>query len=229
MAWYHVGGCSCPVGCCDCGPPAPHEAAQRQGYEDGANNLEPREYSDKGDQDAYNERYLKGYRSYLDKLPVPEGKVVFLGSNPSCSSPFLDPFSHCKSANTMLNQWIPAMGLTRDQVYFMNVANYKTPKNRPLKQAEISWEARRLRQLLDGQVVVTLGKAAQKAVAIAFKEFVARLGADGYVIHEDFPLKGWIRMPHPSGRNRQLNDRAYVEKVLEDSKVIIQNHMKGNK
>jgi len=20
MAWYHVGNCSCPVGCCDCGP-----------------------------------------------------------------------------------------------------------------------------------------------------------------------------------------------------------------
>lgn len=19
MAWYHVGGCDCPVGCCDCG------------------------------------------------------------------------------------------------------------------------------------------------------------------------------------------------------------------
>ena len=21
MAWYHVGNCSCPVGCCDCGEP----------------------------------------------------------------------------------------------------------------------------------------------------------------------------------------------------------------
>jgi hypothetical protein len=19
MAWYHVGGCDCPIGCCDCG------------------------------------------------------------------------------------------------------------------------------------------------------------------------------------------------------------------
>jgi hypothetical protein len=23
MAFYHVGGCSCPEGCCDCGDPSP--------------------------------------------------------------------------------------------------------------------------------------------------------------------------------------------------------------
>ena len=27
MAFNHVGNCSCPVGCCDCGPPAPERNA----------------------------------------------------------------------------------------------------------------------------------------------------------------------------------------------------------
>lgn len=29
MAFYHTGGCSCPVGCCDCGPANPHESTDK--------------------------------------------------------------------------------------------------------------------------------------------------------------------------------------------------------
>lgn len=148
----------------------------------------------------------------LDSMPVPAGKVVFLGSNPSCSSPYNDPFSHCKSANKMLNQWIPALGLTRDQVHFMNVANYKTPRNRPLKRSEIDAEIPRLIELLRGQIVVTLGKTAGDVMLDMLE---CGLMAPNQ-------QETTIFMPHPSGRNRKLNDREWVNVMLGVSRFKLQ-------
>ena len=33
MAFYHVGGCSCPTGCCDCGPTTKHTHVLAHKYE----------------------------------------------------------------------------------------------------------------------------------------------------------------------------------------------------
>lgn len=143
-------------------------------------------------------------KDQLDKAVIPEGKVVFLGSNPSCSSPYDDPFSHCKSATKILSEWIPAIGLTRDDVYFVNVANYKTPKNRPLKKSEIKAELPRLAVQLKGHILVALGKSAQQAVALLAS--LNLLSADD--------LKKTVCMPHPSGLNRQLNDKDWVRQQI---------------
>lgn len=151
-------------------------------------------------------------KDQLDNAIIPEGKVVFLGSNPSCSSPYDDPFSHCKSANKILSEWIPALGLTRDQVYFANVANYKTPKNRPLKKSEIKAELPRLALQLNGHVVVALGKAAQEAIAL--------LAASSLLSSND--LARIACMPHPSGLNRQLNDKEWVKQQLTICKQKIE-------
>lgn len=147
----------------------------------------------------------------LDFAVIPEGKVVFLGSNPSCTSPYNDPFSHCKSANKMLSEWIPALGLTRAQVYFANVANYKTPRNRPLKKSEVTAEIPRLAVQLNGKIVVALGKTAQ--------ETMSRLIESGLVPSNQRDRV--IYMPHPSGLNRQLNDKAWVASQLEAAKLRI--------
>lgn len=147
----------------------------------------------------------------LDSAVIPEDKVVFLGSNPSCSSPYNDPFSHCKSANKMLNEWIPALGLTRDQVYFANVANYKTPRNRPLKKSEVTIEIPRLAVQLNGKIVVALGKTAQ--------ETMSRLIESGLVPSNQ--RDRIIYMPHPSGLNRQLNNKAWLQETLEQAKKKI--------
>lgn len=143
----------------------------------------------------------------LDLAVIPEGKVVFLGSNPSCSSPYNDPFSHCKSANKILSEWIPALGLTRDQVYFANVANYKTPRNRPLKKSEIKAELPRLAKQLDGKVIVTLGKTAQEAATM--------------LIEAGLNTTALVSMPHPSGLNRKLNNKEWVHAQLKEAKEKI--------
>lgn len=150
-------------------------------------------------------------KARLDVISVPEGKVVFLGSNPSCSSPYEDPFSHCKSANKMLTEWIPALGLTRAEVHFMNVANYKTPGNRALKQKEIIHEVSRLIELTRGQVVVTLGKSAVLAMCDVVDNY------RGTTDHDDH-TPTVIEMPHPSGRNRLLNDKGFVQKMLIEAR-----------
>ncbi len=147
----------------------------------------------------------------LDSAVIPEDKVVFLGSNPSCTSPYNDPFSHCKSANKMLNEWIPALGLTRSQIYFANVANYKTPRNRPLKKSEVVAEIPRLAVQLSRNIVVALGKTAQ--------ETMSRMIGLGLVSSDQ--MDRVIYMPHPSGLNRQLNDKAWVALQLLAAKAKI--------
>ncbi len=189
MAWYHTNSCSCPVGDCCCFMDTP-------------------EYKE--------EQRVKADKKRLDEMPVPEGKVVFLGSNPSCTSPYEDPFSHCKSANKMLNEWIPALGLTRDQVHFMNVANYKTQGNRPLKWREVQVELGRLARLTCLQNVVTLGKTA----AMAMEAIVSA----SYVMSTPCP-RIVINMPHPSGRNRLLNDKDWVQQMLVENKQKLQKVM----
>lgn len=144
-------------------------------------------------------------------------KIVFIGSNPSCTSPVNDPFAHCMSANRMINDWIPKLGLTRDQVEFMNVANYKTPKNRPLKTKEIDAELPRLTVALVGRKVVTLGKTAEIAIDRMCRENF--LNGNGPEVEPTLVLN----LPHPSGRNRLLNDRAKVEQMLSEVKQALES------
>lgn len=132
-------------------------------------------------------------------------KIIFLGSNPSNASPFNDPFTHCKS-RIVLEQWLPALGLTLDDVEFANVSNEKTPNNRPLRRHEIDVEYPRLRALLAQRAVVTLGKTAE--LAAGFVAFT--LSADQKPVV--------INLPHPSGRNRVLNDKAKVAEILQKAR-----------
>jgi uracil-DNA glycosylase len=142
--------------------------------------------------------------------------IVFLGSNPSCTSPVNDPFSHCKSANKMLNDWIPKLGLIRSEVVFKNVANYKTVGNKPLSVRQINIEIPRLTYELDNCLVVTLGKTAEKAI-------LKCLSHNSMIV--------WCyALPHPSGLNRLLNDKEAVEAMLQDAKrqIELAIHMRSH-
>lgn len=78
----------------------------------------------------------------------------------------------------------------------VNVLNEKTENNRPLNGAEIKAALPRLAIDLKGvDRVVALGKTAAKALS--------QLGVSFY------------EMPHPSGRNRLLNDVTYVEQKVK--------------
>lgn len=112
--------------------------------------------------------------------------MIFVGSNPSVRGP------DCKALEN-LKRWQKIMGLELHQTTFTNVSWKTTPKNRPLKRSE--YELSRLfKEVYEHEHVVALGRTASQALTI--------LEVDHFVL------------PHPSPKNRVLNDKALVEHKL---------------
>ena len=120
-------------------------------------------------------------------------KIVFVGSNPSNASTTDTPFHGSAKSSQILAQW------TKDLVgviTYVNVLDQKTDSNRPLKTSEIrSSLPRLLKDISEADKIIALGKTAAKALSMAGIKF--------------------CEMPHPSGRNRLLNDPAYVEQKIK--------------
>lgn len=114
-------------------------------------------------------------------------KVLFVGSNPSSSSPDGSAFHpSCRSRKT-IESWIS--GLECDARY-ENVSNVKTPQNRPLSLREIKDALPDLSSRLsayEGFKIVAVGAAANKAL-------------------QTLGVHNFMHIPHPSGRTRVYND-----------------------
>lgn len=121
--------------------------------------------------------------------------VMVVGSNPSRSQPNPKlPFFGSRSLAILL-YWLEALGC--QHAHLTNVSDQVTPENRPLKVSE--YQLDRLKAEIDREnptAIITVGKTADHALK--------KLGVDHY------PL------PHPSGRNRLLNDPDYVRERLEE-------------
>lgn len=77
--------------------------------------------------------------------------------------------------------------------------NKKTHKNRSLTKREILDSISSLKENIDGirpDKIVALGKTASVALTL---------------LHVDF-----FEMPHPSGRNRLLNNKDYISKKINE-------------
>lgn len=110
--------------------------------------------------------------------------VVFVASNPS----HLGPDSPAKKN---FYKWVGALGA--DIYTFHNVSNRVTPGNRPLKRSE--YELDRLRnELGNATKIVALGNTASDALN--------KLGVKHF------------KLPHPSPRNRLLNDAQLIDDLL---------------
>jgi len=130
-------------------------------------------------------------------------KILFIGSNPSQRSKSIVPFWSDTKSNKVLKQWCDQLFYgSMESLHYWNVAHYPTPGNRPLKTCEIHDALPKLREKIDEicpDKIVTLGKTAEKALQLLKIEHCA--------------------MPHPSGRNRLLNDPKYVEAKIEGLKT----------
>lgn len=116
-------------------------------------------------------------------------RVLFVGSNPPVGSngePFVGTKSH-----TILKQWLQEMKV--EHYVLANVSNLQT--NRKLRVSE--YEGYRLLSIVDNHgLVVALGNTASDALS--------RIGIEHF------------KLPHPSGKNRKLNDKAFVKNILKE-------------
>ncbi len=65
MAWYHVGSCDCPVGCCDCGTPS----VPTKYTEDELNAQNKFVYLFINKEHSYCEEFIAGFPEKLKKNP----------------------------------------------------------------------------------------------------------------------------------------------------------------
>lgn len=123
-------------------------------------------------------------------------KIVFVGSNPSRASIDETAFHKSTRSSEILYQWIRTIEGTKE---FLNVSSIKTQNNRPLKLSEIKSSlpelARRLQEIRADHIVA-LGKTATKALTLLGERF--------------------FEMPHPSGMNRKLNDKVYMQQKIKE-------------
>lgn len=134
------------------------------------------------------------------------GRIVFLGSNPSIKSDSLQPFWHNTKSMKTLSSWIDSIDTAIYVMDFLNVSNLPTPGNRPLKVSEIRNNLTRLSlelQMMQPDKIVALGKTASKALTLL------------HIPH--------YAMEHPSGLNRNLNNKEYMAVKLEELKQYIQS------
>lgn len=129
-------------------------------------------------------------------------KVLFVGSNPSVKN--LDPsipFEGTRSQK-ILDVWINFLQLADYQV--VNILDRATTNNRPLTKREIKnciIEFRMKLQDIKYDRIIALGNSASIALKMLKLEH--------------------YKLPHPSPRNRKLNNKDELQKELKECKVYI--------
>lgn len=124
--------------------------------------------------------------------------VIFIGSNPSRQNDSTKlPFKGTKSGKR-LNQWIEFLEV--GTCGMANVTESITPDNRAPKVSE--FELEKLEKALQGfNVIIALGNVASKALTkLNVKHF---------------------KLPHPSPRNRMLNNKEFIKRQLKECKKYI--------
>lgn len=129
-------------------------------------------------------------------------KILFIGSNPSHKASSTEAFTEDTVSGRILRDWVKGIEGT---ILYDNIVSSVTENNRPLNGNEIT-DAKtglsdRIKEI-NPERIVALGKAASSVLSkLGFKH---------------------LGMPHPSGLNRQLNDKAYTTAKIEELKRYCQ-------
>jgi uracil-DNA glycosylase len=122
-------------------------------------------------------------------------RILLIGSNPSTASSTDEAFSADTVSGRVVRSWIQGIDGT---ILFDNIVSQITKNNRPLHPNEIMCASESLLERInriDPDRLIALGKSAAWAL-------------------NELKLN-FLEMPHPSGLNRKLNDKAYVTEKLE--------------
>lgn len=117
-----------------------------------------------------------------------KNKVLFVGSNPSQASPDNSAFHSATKSYRVLHKWIEGLDI---EAIYANISDEKSRGNRPISHTAISETFDEIIEKQKPDRIVGLGKTASKALSAKGIKF--------------------LEMPHPSGRNRLLNDPNFVE------------------
>jgi uracil-DNA glycosylase len=127
-------------------------------------------------------------------------KIMFVGSNPSVRSGSAVAFWNDTKSRAVLDGWTDQLLKCNDYTfYYTNVYNKPTVSNRPLTMKQIKESLDQLKNSAEVQEpdrIIALGKTAEKALTLL------------HIPH--------MAMPHPSGLNRKLNDKTYVEQKIKE-------------
>jgi DNA polymerase len=147
----------------------------------------------------------------------PQADLLFVGEAPGQREdeqgvPFVGP------SGQLLEELLGEIGLTRDQVYIANVVKCRPPRNRDPRQNEIDSCKGYLRtqlQLIDPQVVVTLGNFSSKLL-LNTEVGITRLRGTAY----EWWGRHLVPTFHPAaalrGRGQVLEDMRYDFSLVLD-------------
>lgn len=124
--------------------------------------------------------------------------ILFVGSNPSVKANSNEAFTEDTVSGKTLKDWISRAYLDTHDMHFINVSSSKTSNNMPLSKTNIHANLEKLKteiNTINPTHVIALGKTAAYALSKIITDF--------------------IEMPHPSHRNRLLNNESYVSKCIE--------------
>jgi uracil-DNA glycosylase len=178
-------------------------------------------------------------------------KVLFVGCNPSLKNTRSDvPFEGTRSG-VILSEWIRRLSLDVEDVGFINAVERATKSAGEITKSDIDVKHFNFRlfmkslELYHGQYVAAyLMKAKMQSVSLSknFLEFdpveaselsealevlqhtpAPKIIALGKIAAAalDSGVMPYFQLPHPSGRNRVLNDKIKITKLLEQAKQFI--------
>lgn len=173
-------------------------------------------------------------------------KVIFVGCNPSPNNTTPEPFVGTKSHKT-IREWVAALGLLPDQCGYVNVTDQVTKKASEVKKKDVNVRDFNLSLLLKA-LELNLGQPDATNVMMAKMQAAGRL-EDAFVPMSKDELEAhlakvksiampkivalgkmatwaldkiempYFELPHPSGLNRKVNDKAALQKMLADCKA----------
>jgi hypothetical protein len=129
--------------------------------------------------------------------------VLFVASNPSRSSPTVEPMHVSTNSRKVLDSWLHGLDI---QPVFINLIDQPTDNNKPLKIKEVKPLYESIREKINEtqhDAVVSLGCTADRVLT------------DLKIKHES--------IPHPSTRNRVFNDKLKVKEVIDKLKSLVES------
>lgn len=138
---------------------------------------------------------LRNWRKGREMMKINKTmRTLFVGSNPSHASRLQFPFAQDTKSGKQLRNWTKIMGISDFDI--INISDTPSPRNRPLRSKDLN----------QGDLDHIIQYTTEYSKIITLGAFSSSVLKRLKIQH--------FKLPHPSPRNRQLNDHKFVEDQL---------------